>query len=242
MRRRAGLLAILLIAAALIMAACGQGQVTSAPTSTSAAGPTTAATSEPSTPASAEPSAAEATPAESEPEAPAPGAMSVTDFTGPELFLLSGVRDDLVGGCRPVTELPEGADAGIECEGVGPIDEIGYYRFPDNETANRTYFARLAEHGVTQDSGDCRAGEPGELMDIPGDIGWAQRVGCYIDDAGAAAFRVIVPGEPDQSVYIGVAGTSDDIGAVSDWLNHSEPGSVGCAYCIDLWEFPHPEG
>jgi hypothetical protein len=79
-------------------------------------------------------------------------------------------------------------------------------------------------------------------MDIPGDVGWAQRVGCYVDDAGAAAFRVIVPGETDQSVYIGVAGTSDDIGAVSDWLGPAEGGEVGCAYCVDLWVFPHPEG
>jgi hypothetical protein len=235
MPRRPSLLAFTLIVVTVIVAACGSGQATSAPTSPTAEAPVP-------TTASAEPSAAEATPAESEPEAPAAGPMSVTDFTGPELFLLSGVRDDLVGGCRPVTELPEGADAGIECEGAGPVDEIGYYRFADRETANDTYFARLAEHGVTQDSGDCRVGEPGELMDIPGDIGWAQRVGCYLDDAGFAAFRIIVPGEPDQSVYIGVAGTSDDIGAVSDWLGPAEGGEVGCAYCVDLWVFPHPEG
>jgi hypothetical protein len=168
--------------------------------------------------------------------------MSVTDFTGPELFLLSGVRDDLVGGCRPVTEVPDGADAGVECEGVGPIDEIGYYRFPDNETANRTYFARLEEHSVSQDSGDCPGGEPGELTDMPGNEGFERRLGCYVDDAGFAAFRIVIPSEAeDQSVYIGVAGTSDDIGAVSDWLNHSDPGSTGCNYCIDLWEFPHAE-
>lgn len=232
MRRRPSLLALLFIVVTLIVAACGSGQATSAPTSTTAETPAP-------TSASAEPSAAEAPSAE--PEAPAAGPMSVTDFTGPELFLLSGVRDDIVGGCRPVTELPEGADAGVECEGAGPVDEIGFYRVADREVANQTYFARLAEHGVSPDSGDCQAGEPGELVDIPGNEGFVQRVGCYVDDAGFAAFRIVVPGEPDQSVYIGVAGTSDDIGAVSDWLGPAEAGEVGCAYCVDLWVFPTPE-
>jgi hypothetical protein len=237
MRRRPSLLAFPFIVVTLIVAACGPGQAMSAPTST------TPETPAPTTADSADPSVAEATPAESEPEAPAAGPMSVTDFTGPELFLLSGVRDDLVGGCRPVTELPEGADAGVECEGAGPVDEIGFYRFPDHETANATYFARLAEHGVTEGSGDCQAGEPGELVDIPGNEGFLQRVGCYVDDAGFAAFRIVIPSDaPDQSVYVGVAGTSDDIGAVSDWLGPAEAGEVGCAYCVDLWVFSTAEG
>ncbi|MDP9226443.1 MAG: hypothetical protein M3P18_21915 [Actinomycetota bacterium] len=165
---------------------------------------------------------------------------SVASWSGPEIFLLSGVRRDLRSDCAPTRKLPSNADAGIECKPPGPAGLVGFYRFNDHLVMNRIYFARLLQYGVKQETGRlCEDGKPGEGIDVPGVEGFEQRIGCYIDETGAANLRVAIPSDrPNDSVYVGVVGRSGDIKALVDWVNNRPPGAVGCGYCIDLWQSP----
>lgn len=101
------------------------------------------------------------------------------------------------------------------------------------------YFARLAEYGVEEGTGDlCFGDEPGEGVDTPGNETFELRIGCYVDETGAANARMIFPSEVDgQNVYVGVVGADGGIQRLMEWLfpDH-EPGATGCGWCIGgIW-------
>ncbi len=198
--------------------------------------PAPSATPPESAAASAGPSTAAKTPAPTTAAATQP---PVSAWTGAQLFILSGIDKKIRPSCVPATQLPDGADAGVECTPAGPASLVGFYRFPKNSSLNPLYRARLADNGVKLDSGNaCQDGKPGEGVDIPGVDAYAQRIGCYIDAAGVANLRIRMPGELDgQGIYIGVVGKDKDIGALVDWVNRSN-GGAGCMFCIDLWTLP----
>jgi hypothetical protein len=130
-----------------------------------------------------------------------------------------------------------GSDAGIQCERAG-VTAIGFYLFEDGETMRDAYFARLAEFGVEENSGQvCRDGSPGEGTDTPGLEGFEYRVGCYVDADGIAQVRAALPAVAGSwSVYIGVAGTDGSIADLLLELFGSREGVVGCNYCVgSLW-------
>jgi hypothetical protein len=164
-------------------------------------------------------------------------AAGLDDWTGGQLFLLSGVDRATRSTCVPAPELPPEATAGIQCRPPG-VTAIGFYLFEDAETMRETYFARLAEFGVEPSSGSvCRDGSPGEGIDTPGNEGFEFRVGCYVDADGIAQVRAALPAVAEfRSVYIGVAGTSDSIADLLLELFGPREGVIGCNFCVgSLW-------
>lgn len=185
--------------------------------------------------ASASPAASEAA---SPSAAPTPEATpGPQDWTGGELFLLSGVDRATRSTCGSAPELPPEASAGIQCRPAG-VTAIGFYLFDDAEAMRETYFARLAEFGVEPDSGQvCRDGSPGEGADTPGLEGFEYRIGCYVDADGIAQVRAALPAVAgSRSVYIGVAGTDDSIADLLLELFGPREGVIGCNFCVgSLW-------
>lgn len=174
----------------------------------------------------------------SSPEASSSETVSLAQWTGAELFLLSGVADEIRPACARATDLPADAAAGIQCHPDG-IAAIGYYLFTDRDTMREWYFARLSEFGVEPQSGEvCRDGLPGEGTDTPGNPGFEYRIGCYVDTTGSANVRMALPAVTyDLSVYVGAAGQNDSIPDLISWLfpNH-DPAAIGCNFCIgQIW-------
>jgi hypothetical protein len=137
--------------------------------------------------------------------------------------------------------LPQGSIDGIDCKPDG-IETMGAYGFATRDDMQRRYFARLAEHDVTADSGNgCEDGRPGEIADSP-DFGWGpNRIGCYVDESGHANVRMTFPSESGgQSVYIGVVGRNGSIADLMRWLFPGyAPGTYDCTWCTDsIWSMP----
>jgi len=164
-------------------------------------------------------------------------ATGLEDWTGAQLFLLSGVEPVTRSTCAPAPELPPEATAGIQCDRTGAT-AIGFYLFDDADTMRESYFARLAEFGVEPNSGEvCRDGAPGEGIDTPGNEGFEFRVGCYVDADGIAQVRAALPAVAEsRSVYVGIAGTDGSIADLLLELFGPREGVVGCNFCVgSLW-------
>jgi hypothetical protein len=233
-------LAVLVVA--VVIAACEATPSDSPPATTS---PTS---SEPAPSASARASASASATASgpvSPSVVPTPEpAAGLDDWTGGQLFLLSGVDRAIRSTCGPAPDLPPEATAGIQCRPAGAtavatgVTAIGFYLFEDADTMREAYFARLAEFGVEPNSGSvCRDGAPGEGADTPGIEGFELRVGCYVDADGIAQVRAALPAVADtRSVYIGVAGTNDSIADLLLELFGPREGVIGCNFCVgSLW-------
>lgn len=160
-----------------------------------------------------------------------------------ELFLLAGLEKDLRPVCGKTSKLPESALDGIECKPHG-VASMGIYRFGTRTEARELYFARLAEYKVKPETGDvCHDGQPGEGIDTPGFPGYELRVGCYVDETGAANVRMLFPAETrGQNVYIGVVGNNSSIKDLFGWLFPDfQPGLAGCSWCISkIWALDGP--
>lgn len=153
---------------------------------------------------------------------PAP-ALSVA-----EQDLVGGVRDDLVDCVPRRTDLPPRAIAGVECRANSDlIARVGIYGFRDDRDAALTYFERLADAGVTPNTGQCSEGKPGDRAWTPGDgegtdEGYVAvdginlvpfRSGCFHDVNGNANFRATCGYE----TYVGILGATRDIAALETW-------------------------
>ena len=230
-------LALLLVT---LLAACATAD-DATPSSSASVAPESAAASASETPGpTASVQASEAASPEPEPTASpsADAGSSLEPWTGAQLFLLSGVDPVIRGSCEEAPDLPPGAVSGVECYPEG-VTAVGYYLFDDREMLRSAYFARLSEHGVEEGSGyGCRDGEPGEIGDTPGIEGFEYRIGCYLDDAGTAQVRMILPEVAfGHHVYIGVAGQSGDIvDALSGVGLAFIPERIGCNFCVgSVW-------
>jgi hypothetical protein len=161
-----------------------------------------------------------ATPAPSVPTTPSPKPPAATPdpTTAPtptspnaaERYLIDGVlrgaRD-----CEPVRDsLPRRSLAGIECGADDPhVARVGFYLFANDDDMLGAYFARMKREGIATESGSCLDG-PSETSYIPYEepASAPYRVGCFINSAGDANYRLTLPG---AHVYVGVLGRSDDI-------------------------------
>ena len=222
---------------AIVSVGCGSAAPSESPSSTS--GPSSAPSSAPCSAASLDVSAAPTPPPAS--TAPSAKVTGLGDWTAAELFLLAGVDKKIRTTCAKAPKLPDGAYDGIQCMPAG-IASIGFYAFDDRNVMRKLYFARLAEYKVKPDTGNlCMDGKPGEGIDTPGNQGYEARVGCYIDETGAANARLLLPADTaGQSVYVGVVGKNARISDLFSWLFPDyQPGATGCGWCIDsAWSMP----
>ncbi len=220
-----------------VLASC---QATPDPSPPAATSPETTG-SAPSVAATASEAASEsASPSATPTSEPATG---LEDWTGGQLFLLSGVERPTRATCGPAPELPPEASAGIQCRPAG-VTAIGFYLFEDPDSMREAYFARLAEFGVERESGQvCRDGSPGEGADTPGIEGFEYRIGCYVDADGIAQVRAALPAVAgSRSVYIGVAGADGSIADLLLQLFGSREGIIGCNFCVSsLWFAAQPD-
>ena len=156
-------------------------------------------------------------------------------FSRDEAYLLAGVRRDVVD-CEPVrSALPPRATAGIECDAEDRnVARVGFYLFDDESDLLAAYIGRMKAEGVALESGGiCSEGES-EHSYIPTDgrpEDVAERVGCFINDAGIANYRATRP----TSIYIGVLGRNADMGALEDW---AWKGSMDTPGNPTLWAEP----
>jgi hypothetical protein len=221
---------------ATVLAGC-QATFDGSPSAATSTGASESTPSEPAPSASASAGVAASEAASPSAAAPSDPATGLEDWTGGQLFLLSGVARATRPTCGPAPELPPEATAGIQCRLPG-ITAIGFYLYEDADTMREAYFARLAEFGVEPDSGQvCRDGSPGEGADTPGLEGFEHRIGCYVDADGIAQVRAAMPAvAASRSVYIGVAGTDGSIADLLVELFGSREGIIGCNFCVSsLW-------
>lgn len=144
-------------------------------------------------------------------------AYTLVPYTSDQVFLLAGIREDARHSCSPREELPAGATAGVECvPATGPASRIGAYLFPSEQVLLATYFARLADAGVTPDSGECPRTR-GDSAYTPGDdlAPGPHRIGCFINEFGIANHRITYPG---SLVYVGVLGRDGSLASLFEWV------------------------
>ena len=169
-----------------------------------------------------------------EPAEPIPS----VEFSGAEQLLLERIRPDARVNCTPrVSDLPDGATAGVECEPAeGAASQVGMYQFATAQDAARAYFARLDDEGVAPRSGDCRLGTEGESAWTPGDEGEVQgdewdgvlidgapfivhRDACFVNDSGTANVRATC----GDGLYVGVLGRTSDLKELVTWSWENAP-------------------
>lgn len=201
----------ILALAAVVAGGCGTGS------STASIGPSPSPT----------PSEAPASPSPTIDASPSPSPSAVA-LTDDEAYLRSGIRNDAAIDCVPRRDdLPTGAIAGLECSpGTALVERIGVYLFPDAASMLAAYRERMVAEGVTLGQGLCFEGE-GDTNYVPGevDLEVAYRHGCFINEAGRANYRATFP---DQHVYLGILGNTDDTSALEQWAwegNEDTPGS-----------------
>jgi hypothetical protein len=216
--------ALLLPAIVLLAAACSTPTGATAPAQT--AGPSVDVA--PSAAPSESPTAI-ASP--SDRPSKAPGATPAPTMTPDEAALVGTLRADAATDCAPRrTDLPEGAQYGIECHPADPlVERIGIYWFASRREAATAYLARMATYGVGPNAGDCFEDVPGDRPWMPGDnegsvddpgvFTWEGHVlspsrdGCFRDEDGAANVRATC----DQA-YVGVLGTGTDLSDLHEWI------------------------
>lgn len=164
-------------------------------------------------------------------EDPASRGPSVA-FTQAEQSLIDRLRADAAVGCAPRTAgLPTRAVAGVDCRlNTALVVRVGAYLFENEDDAAIAYLERLRESGVTLGSGDCASGTTGDRAWTDGDSGsgagplvafegaeWAvSRIGCFLDQYGAANVRATC-----GSMYVGILGRNDDLGAIHEWVGQA---------------------
>jgi hypothetical protein len=240
------------LVAATLLAACGSSAVPTGGTaerSDSVAMSPSASPSAGSQPPASSPTNAQAT-TTPRPDASATAAPAMSEG---EETLTYYLREDAVVGCRPRrTELPGDATVGIECSPRSElVERVGVYGFGDAEGALGAYLTRLNDAGVAPRSGDCERGAAGdstwqgidENAFEPGssavldpqrtsvlDFGWIVRdlpylpgrIGCFLDANGNANMRVTC----ETGVYIGILGTTPQIGDLYRWAQQGADAGV----------------
>jgi hypothetical protein len=205
------LLAIVLLAVATTITACGGPSPTSTPVApvSDAPGPTDVAAPSP------------------EPSAPGPATSPdppTSGLTPDEAFLIAGIRHGTTGCLQVRDRLPPMALAGIECASDDVrVARVALYRFASEADLLAVYVGRMDEEGVARDSGSCVAGEA-EAAYTPGEGFIPLRSGCFLHPDGFATFMATLDGQ----VLLEVDGRTpelQDVEAFAWERNEDAPGS-----------------
>jgi hypothetical protein len=111
--------------------------------------------------------------------------------TNPAVRELLAYLPPEAGGCLEAEAgnpfLAQGATAVVHCplSDGGSNDDMGFYLYPDETTANAAFQAHLDDVGVAADSGDCASGVAGE--EAWSGAGGRGRITCGINAVGEGA-------------------------------------------------------